>query len=174
MSHSTKSRQGRLGQFDALRGLAALSVLLGHFSSVNIDESKVWHVSRLGRALFAPIRPFASRREPALLFSLPIELVLALPSFNSRPLSHTVFITRRIVAAVLIVLSFSFAPFRQFLLSRIPQYFRKLLYSTSLVHSTVVCSLLYLMSKRIPPEVIFAIDISLVLLIATARTEGKW
>jgi peptidoglycan/LPS O-acetylase OafA/YrhL len=343
---------------DALRGLAALTVVLGHFSSANLDESKVWHGSRLGLALFALNRPFTSGREAVLLFFLLSGLVLALPSVDSRPLSYSVFITRRIFrlyvpylaalafavagnlvwhgplhltpwanqtwydpvhpravadhilfvgqynasqfntafwslviemrisiifpllcllvlrirpwisiamvcaisivasyfegkaglnamelnahymgffiigillaqykaplvkwtssfslrvavtwfaaalflywygkfaamlfakyilkaadvkligyewasgigAAVLIVLSFSFLPFSQFLLSRIPQYLGKISYGIYLVHSTILFALLHLMSKKVPLEVILAIYILLVLLIAT-------
>ena len=90
------SSHGRLGELDALRGLAALTVILGHFSAANIDETKIWHGPKTGLLLFILRRPFTTGHTAVLLFFILSGLVLALPSVNQKQQNYGVFITRRV------------------------------------------------------------------------------
>ena len=90
------SANERLSELDALRGLAALTVVLGHFSSAYVDELKLWSGPRSKLIEFGALRVFTSGHQSVLLFFLLSGFVLALPAVRHKPLSYPVFITRRI------------------------------------------------------------------------------
>lgn len=87
----------RLGELDALRGLAAFTVILGHFAAAySADENVIWHGSKRGLLIFGASRVVTSGHQAVLLFFLLSGLVLALPTVNNKPQSYGVFITRRV------------------------------------------------------------------------------
>lgn len=90
------SSNQRLGQLDALRGLAALTVILGHFCAAYVDETKIWHGPKSGILAYGVSRIFTSGHQAVLLFFLLSGFVLALPAVNGKPQPYEIYITRRI------------------------------------------------------------------------------
>jgi peptidoglycan/LPS O-acetylase OafA/YrhL len=68
---------------------------------------------------------------------------------------------------MLLILSVRFSPFSRFLMSRIPQFLGKICYSVYLLHGTVLFVLLYTLSHKLPPFVIFLIYVPSVLCVSS-------
>lgn len=83
--------QIRLPELDALRGLAAFSVLLGHlFLFAQTDST-----SRLARFLYG-LYPYPVGHDAVILFFVLSGFVLSLPAIDGRPQPYAVFLIRRI------------------------------------------------------------------------------
>lgn len=86
----------RLDELDSVRGLAALSVVLGHFVHLWRDD-RMLHASHSSRELFTYLLyPFSAGREAVILFFLLSGFVLSIPAINSRAQTYPVFIVRRV------------------------------------------------------------------------------
>lgn len=91
----------RLAEIDAMRGLAALTVVLYHF--VLMFKFSIYHFDRNGNVihdssymLLALLRPLYSGEEAVILFFILSGFVLSLPSLSGRGQPYPVFIFRRI------------------------------------------------------------------------------
>ena len=93
----SSSQDVRYRELDALRGLAACSVVLGHFSAAYVNETDVWHGSKLGLLKYGVTVMFTAGHQALLLFFLLSAFVLSLPAVNNKPQSYPVFLTRRIL-----------------------------------------------------------------------------
>jgi len=87
---------GRLHELDALRGLAAFTVVLDHFWTSWVDPKAVLHGSKFLALGFVAIHPLTAGREAVLLFFVLSGFVLAMPATKGRPQTYPVFITRRV------------------------------------------------------------------------------
>ena len=70
-------------------------------------------------------------------------------------------------AIMILILSVGFKPFSRILMSRFPQFMGRICYSVYLIHGTVLFALLYTLSHKLPPLVIFAIYVPSVLCAST-------
>ncbi len=64
---------------------------------------------------------------------------------------------------MILILSVGFRPFSRFLMLKFPQFMGKICYSVYLIHGTVLFVLLYTLSHKLPPLVIFLIYVPSVL-----------
>jgi peptidoglycan/LPS O-acetylase OafA/YrhL len=85
----------RYRELDSLRGLAACSVVLGHFASAYVNETVIWHGSKLGLLRYGVTMMFTSGHQAVLLFFLLSGFVLSLPAVNNKPQRYHVFLIRR-------------------------------------------------------------------------------
>lgn len=85
-------RQGRFVELDSLRGLAALTVLVGHLEMAWSDTYPTG--AGIGASLVALTLPFGA--EAVILFFVLSGFVLSLPAVDGRPQSYFTFVTRRI------------------------------------------------------------------------------
>jgi peptidoglycan/LPS O-acetylase OafA/YrhL len=91
MSHAQSRQEVRYAELDALRGLAAMVVVIGHFQHLFSVK-----VSPLSYLLFrTPINILFAGHEAVILFFLLSGYVLSLP-FLRAPQSYPVFVVRRV------------------------------------------------------------------------------
>jgi peptidoglycan/LPS O-acetylase OafA/YrhL len=86
---------GRLKELDALRGLAALTVVLGHFGGLFIYVFPNYHHTK-SLLLYLIVQLVGNGHAAVILFFLLSGFVLSIPSIHGRPQSYPVFLTRRI------------------------------------------------------------------------------
>jgi peptidoglycan/LPS O-acetylase OafA/YrhL len=91
-SNAAPSRPVRFLELDSLRGLAALSVVLGHLQGLWFGDTRP--TSAFYRYFLIHATPLGG--EAVMLFFVLSGFVLALPSIDGRPQTYFVFITRRI------------------------------------------------------------------------------
>jgi peptidoglycan/LPS O-acetylase OafA/YrhL len=94
MKASTESR--RFLELDAIRGLAAFSVLLHHLLLLWKDEILGSSEPRFRKVLQVLLQPFSAGHEAVVLFFVLSGLVLSIPWIEGRPQSYPVFMIRRI------------------------------------------------------------------------------
>jgi peptidoglycan/LPS O-acetylase OafA/YrhL len=83
----------RLRELDALRGLASAIVVLSHFDSLWVWETKpIW----LQRLLLSPLRLFVAGHEAVILFFLLSGLALTIPYLQPQPPSYFSFLVKRV------------------------------------------------------------------------------
>jgi peptidoglycan/LPS O-acetylase OafA/YrhL len=92
----TPAHRGRLAELDSLRGLAALSVVFGHFRTFWLQDAML-HASTSSRRVFLCLTyPFCAGAEAVILFFILSGFVLSIPAIESRAQSYPVFVVRRI------------------------------------------------------------------------------
>lgn len=91
-----RTLSGRLSELDALRGLAACTVVLDHFAAAYDDESNYDHESTGIHLVRFIAHIFTGGHQAILLFFILSGLVLALPSIKGKTQTYRVFMTRRI------------------------------------------------------------------------------
>ena len=84
----------RLKELDALRGLAALTVVLGHFSMAFMTFPNVHRAKSI--LTYLAIQVVGNGHSAVILFFVLSGFVLSIPSIEGRPQSYPVFFTRRI------------------------------------------------------------------------------
>jgi peptidoglycan/LPS O-acetylase OafA/YrhL len=89
------SANGRLKELDALRGLAALMVVVGHFVGAYFGTLPNLH-DRKAVLVFLVLQAVSNGHAAVILFFLLSGFVLSMPSIHHRPQKYAVFITRRI------------------------------------------------------------------------------
>ncbi len=99
--HRPEANGMRLSEIDAMRGLAALSVVLYHF--VLMFERGILHFNQNGEVIhdspykiLAVLRPFYSGEEAVIMFFILSGFVLSLPALSGRGQPYPVFVCRRI------------------------------------------------------------------------------
>lgn len=86
--------KGRLEELDSLRGLAALTVIFSHFFAIFKVES---HSNILNRLIDSPLHLFFAGHEAVVLFFILSGFVLALPYYNNKETSYSVFAIKRVI-----------------------------------------------------------------------------
>jgi len=91
-----QSTEVRYRELDALRGIGAISVMLGHFMVAFHTESQVWHKPILEMIPYCLGLVVYGGHSAVLFFFMLSGFVLSLPAVNHAPQTYGVFITRRI------------------------------------------------------------------------------
>ncbi|MDR3547984.1 MAG: acyltransferase [Candidatus Pacebacteria bacterium] len=85
-----------MDELDSIRGLAAMSVLFGHFTGLWLDDT-MRASSHHARQLFTYLTyPFSAGHEAVVLFFILSGFVLSIPAINARAQAYRVFAIRRI------------------------------------------------------------------------------
>ena len=88
------SANGRLKELDALRGLAALTVVFGHFGGAFVTFPNIHQAKSI--LTYLAVQFVANGHAAVILFFVLSGFVLSIPSINGKPQSYPVFPTRRI------------------------------------------------------------------------------
>jgi peptidoglycan/LPS O-acetylase OafA/YrhL len=85
----------RYRELDALRGIGAISVMIGHFMVAFHTESEIWHKPILEMIPYCLGLAVYGGHSAVLFFFVLSGFVLSLPAVNQTPQTYIVFITRR-------------------------------------------------------------------------------
>jgi peptidoglycan/LPS O-acetylase OafA/YrhL len=93
---STPRSPVRLAELDALRGIAAISVVFSHFRLLWLGESTNSLSARASQIIYYLMSPFCAGPEAVILFFILSGFVLSIPAIESHPQPYWVFVVRRI------------------------------------------------------------------------------
>lgn len=86
----------RLDELDSLRGLAAISVVFGHFRLLCLGDIRFGSLDLSGKILRCLLQPFCAGHEAVMLFFIISGFVLSIPAIDLRAQTYREFVLRRI------------------------------------------------------------------------------